>query len=127
MQHWPSQSSVPGERLYVLRLLGTGAADPTVEIGQGVTVTRTATGVYRVTFNEGPGTFVGIRGYTFGAATPADVKGQTLTRGTLVAATATADAYLELSVWSSTFAADNLQTTEYLDVTIAFSVVSGAK
>lgn len=126
MQFYPSASSVPGEKLYAIRLLGTGAADPTTEIGQGVTVTRTATGVYRITFNDGPGTFVGIRGYAFGAATPGDVKGQTLTRNTFVQPTSTADGYLEVSVWSSTFAADNLQATEYLDITIAFSTVSGA-
>jgi hypothetical protein len=126
MQHTPSLSSVPGERLYRIRLLGTGAADPTVEIGQGVTVTRTASGVYKVTFTDGPGTFVGIAGYVFGAATPGDVKGQTLTRSTYTVPTSTADGFLSLSVWSSAFAADDLQTTEYLDVTIAFSVVSGA-
>jgi hypothetical protein len=126
VQHYPSQSSVPSERLKVIRLLGTGAADPTVEIGQGVTVTRTASGVYKVVFNEGPGTFVGIRGYVFGGSTPGDVKGQTLTRSTFTAPTATVDGFVSLSVWSSTFAADDLQATEYLDVTVAFSEVSGA-
>lgn len=126
MQHSPSLSSVPGERLYRIRLLGTGAADPTVELGQGVTVARTATGVYRITFNDGPGTFVGISGYMFGAATPGDVKGQTLTRSTWTAPTSTADGFLSVSVWSSTFAADDLQATEYLDITVVFSVISGA-
>lgn len=121
-----TRSTIPDERLYAIRLLGTGAADPTVEIGQGITAPRQAAGVYRVTFAKNPGTFIGIRGHAFGAATPGDVKGQTLTRDTFTAATATASGYLDIAVWSSTFAADDLQTTEYLDLTIAFSENSEA-
>lgn len=121
-----SRSTIPDERLYVIRLLGTGAADPTVEIGVGVTVTWQATGVYRITFTKSPGTFIGTRGPMFGAATPGDVKGQTCTRDTWVAPTATASGYLDISVWSSGFAADDLQATEYLDLTIAFSENSEA-
>jgi hypothetical protein len=122
-----SRSSIPDERLYVIRLLGTGAADPTVEIGAGVTAPRQATGVYRVTIPKNPGTFIGVRGYVFGAATPGDVKGQTLTRDTWTAPTASASGYLDIAVWSSTFAADDLQATEYLDLTIAFSEDSQAR
>lgn len=125
-QHYPSLSSVPGERLYQLRVLGTGAADPTVEVGQGMTVARTGTGAYRITFTDGPGTFIGIAGYIFGAATPGDVKGQTLTRDTWTTPTSTADGFLDVAVWNSSFAADDLQATEYLDIRISFSVVSGA-
>lgn len=113
-------SSVPDERHIRVRLLGTGAADPTREIGQGVTITRTAVGVFKIVFNEGQGTFVGFS-YAFGAATAADVKGQTCTRGTYTNPTATAAGFLSISVWSSTFAADELNATEYLDLDFVFS------
>ncbi len=114
-----SASSVPEERRYRIRILGTGAADPTKEVGQGVTVTRTAEGVYKLTFAENPGTFVGIEGYVFGAETPGDVKGHTLTRDTF---DTTDNVFsLSISVWDSSFAADDLDATEYLDVTVVFA------
>jgi hypothetical protein len=114
-------SSVPDERHIRVRLLGTGAADPTREIGQGVTITRTASGVYKIVFNEGQGTFVGMGAPAFGAATAADVKGHTCTRGTYTSPTATAAGFLSISVWNSSFAADDLQATEYLDLDFVFS------
>jgi hypothetical protein len=114
-------SSVPDERHYRIRLLGTGAADPTVEVGQKVTVARTAAGVYKITFTDNPGNFIGMGAPMFGAATPADVKGQTCTRGTYTAPTATASGFISVSVWSSTFSADDLQATEYLDLDIVFT------
>jgi len=118
----PSRTSVDDERLYVFRLLGTGAADVTIELGpSGATVTRQGVGVHRITMPAGSGTFVGVRGYMFGAATPGDVKGQTVTRDTYTAPTATARGFLDIAIWSSTFAADELQATEYLDITLAFS------
>lgn len=118
----PSRTSVGNERVHQFRLLGTGAADPTVELGpSGATVTHQATGVYRITMPSGSGTFVGVRGYMFGAATPGDVKGQTCTRDTYTVPTATALGFLDISVWSSTFSADDLQATEYLDIAIVMA------
>lgn len=121
MQFDKMLSSVPDERHIRVRLLGTGAADPTVELGQRVTVTRSAEGVYKITFDEGQGTFVGMNSPMFGAATPADVKGHTCTRDTYTAPTATAAGFIEISVWGSTFAAEDLQATEYLDLDFIFS------
>lgn len=112
-------SSVPDERHIRVRLLGTGTT-PTVELGQRVTVTRTAAGVYKVTFDEGQGTFVGFA-WALGAATPGDVKGHTVTRDTYTAPTATASGFIEVSLWSATFAADDLQATEYMDLDFVFS------
>lgn len=122
MQFNRTQSSIPGESILRVRLLGTGAADPTVVIGQRVTVTLTATGVYKFTFAEGLGTFVGLAGApALSATTPGDVKGQTVTAGAYTAPTATALGFISLSVWSSAFAADNLQATENLDVGFIFT------
>ncbi len=121
MQFDLSKSSVPDERIVRVRLLGTGAADPTVQIGQRVAVTHTATGVYKFTFGVGLGTFVSMQCPMFGAATPGDVKGQTATRSVFTDPTATALGFLSVSVWSSTFAADDLQATETLDLAFIFT------
>jgi hypothetical protein len=116
-----SKTNMAEERLYPCRILGTGAADPTKEAGPGLTVTRSAEGVLKVAFAQNPGTFVGIRGYAFGAATPSAVKGHTMTRDTYTAPASGVGGYIEISVWDSTFAADDLEATEYLDVTFAFA------
>lgn len=115
-----SRSSVHEERKYQVRLLGTGAANPVTEIGQGVVVTRTAVGVFRVAWPQHPGNFIRF-GWAFGGVTSANLKGQTVTRGvpTLVAGQITID----LSLWSSAFAADELLATEYLDLEFVFSAV----
>lgn len=121
MQFDLTRSSVPEERLIRVRLLGAGAGAPTVEVGQGITASRTAAGVVKLTFAENPGTFVGCS-YMLGGTTPADVKGQTVTRDT--PDTTAGVVSIEFSIWSSTFSADDLQATEYLDLTIAFAATS---
>jgi hypothetical protein len=116
----PSRSDLDNEQVHRIRVLGTGAADPTKQVGVECTVVRRATGVYRITFTKTPGTFVMVGGYMFSATTPADVKGQTLTAGDYTKATATAHGFIEISIWSSTFAADDLQATEHLDLSLVF-------
>ncbi len=117
MNFYTAKSSVPEERLYAIRILGVNDANPTEEVGAGVAITRTGEGVYRVTFAENPGTFIGIRGYCFGSATMSDTKGYTLTRDTYD----TTGFTLDLSVWNSSFAAADITANQYLDVTIAFA------
>ena len=121
MQFQTGKTNVHEERVVRLRLLGTGAADPTVEYGQNVTVARQAQGVHRITLADAHGKFICIGGYIFGAATPGDVKGQTLTRDTFTDPTSTARGYIDIAIWSSTFAADDLQVTEYLDLSLVFA------
>ncbi len=111
----------PDPKYHHLRMLGTGAGIPTIEVGHGMTLSRTAQGVIKVTWNDNPGVFLGVAGYMFGDTTPADVKGYSISRDTISAASSTADAYLELSFWDSSFAAVDLSTTSYLDITFAFA------
>lgn len=118
-------SNVSGLRLDFVRLLGTGAAAPTKEFGPGITVTRTSEGLLKFTWTENPGEFVGIAGYAFGDTTPADVKGHTIARDTYSEATSTADAYIEVAMYDSTFAVDDLEATEYLDICFAFKTSAG--
>ena len=113
------KSTIPDERRYRVRLLGTGASAPTKQLGNGVTVTRTAAGVYKLTFAKNPGTFVGFNA-NLGAATPSDVKGHTVTRDTPVDATTTTSAYIEISLWNASDAADDLQATEYMDLELVY-------
>lgn len=67
---YPLVAAGPALVVYPIRLLGTGAADPTKEYGPGVSVTRTGAGLYRVTFKANPLSFVGGFGM-FGHTTPA--------------------------------------------------------
>lgn len=55
------RSATPERVSYDVRLLGTGATDPTREIGAdaGIVVTRTGVGVYRCTFDHAPGKYIG--------------------------------------------------------------------
>ena len=77
-------SNIPAERTYKVGLTGTGAAHPTKRFGPNITDTRTAAGVFKFVFTSHPGVLVGFR-YGLGADTPADVKGDTVTRGTYTA------------------------------------------
>lgn len=116
MDFYPLKNSEPEVRDYPIRILGVNNADPTKEVGKGVTITRTGEGVYRITWAQKPFTFVGIVGYCFGAATMSDVKGYTLTRDTYD----TSGFTLDVSVWNSSFAAADIIADQYLDLTVRF-------
>lgn len=85
---FPALASEANTKLHMVRLLGTGASAPTKQLGQGITVSRTSVGLYKLTWpsNMNPGTFIGAVG-TFGAATPGDVIDLKLIRDTYDAAT----------------------------------------
>lgn len=121
----PVLARQPGTRVHHVRLLGTGASAPTKEVGHSITVTRTGAGVYKLTWGlaQHPGTFLGMS-YTLGASTPGDVKGHTVTRSTVTAATSSTGLNISVSLWDSTFAADDLQATEYMDLVFHFKTLS---
>lgn len=110
------RSTVHNERVYRLRLLGTGAANPTVEVGQRVTVAWVSTGLYRLTWGEGPGTFIGWH-YGLGAATTGDLKGYTAVRDTYD----TTNHQLDVAVYNSSFTLADLAANQYIDVAIVFA------
>lgn len=121
MQFYPfPKTSIPDERTYRIRILGVNNADPTEQLGQGVAVTRTGEGAYRVTFAESPGTFVGWS-CSFGAATPGDLKGYTAVRDTLTAQSGATLGYLDFVVYNSSFSAADLVGDQYADIAIVFS------
>lgn len=121
MQFYPSsKSSIPDERKYRIRILGVNGADPTEQLGQGVAVTRTGEGALRITWAENPGTFIGWS-CSFGAATPADLKGYTAVRDTFTAQSGATLAFLDFVVYDSTFTAADLIANQYADIVVEFS------
>lgn len=124
MNYSKSLSNIAEERLVRVGITGTGAADPTRRAGPGVTVSRTSEGVLKFSFNENPGTFVGVAGFAFRADTPSDVAGYTIAGDTYVAPSGSTDGYIELTVVNASDAADDLEALEYLDVTFVFAAQS---
>lgn len=120
MFFYPPKDSIPDLRTYRIRILGVNGADPTEQLGQGVAVTRTGEGAYKITFAQNPGTFVGWS-CSFGAATPGDLKGYTAVRDTFTAQSGATLGYLEFVVYDSTFTAADLITNQYADITVEFS------
>lgn len=121
MNYSKSLSNIPEERLIRVGITGAGAATPTRRAGPGVTVTYTATGVYRYSFSDNPGTFVGIAGPCLRADTPSAVKGYSISGDTYVAPSGSTDGYIEVSVWDSSNAAVDLAAAQYLDLTFVFA------
>ena len=115
-----SKTNVPSERIYRVRLLGVNGANPTKEFGPGVTVTRQSEGVYRFSFDENPGEFIGLGCVAFGDTTPDDVKNKELTRDTYIAPSGTTDGYIECHVFESG-TLDDIEATEYLDISFVFA------
>ena len=117
---YETKSNVAEERVYRVRLLGVNDADPTKEFGPGVTVTRTSEGIYKFSFNDNPGTFIGVGGYMFGDTTPANVVNKTIKRDTYTAPSGDTDGYIEVHVFESG-TLDDIEDTEYLDISFVFS------
>lgn len=112
---YPMRAKTPEVIEADLYLTGADGANPTKNHGAGMTVTRSAEGVYLVTFKENNGNFLGLA-YGFGATTAADVKGYTMTYG-LYSTTALT---ITLNVWDSTFAAQDIIAAQYLSVAFKF-------
>lgn len=114
------KSNVPDERVYRCRLLGANGADPSKEVGYGVTVTRTSEGIYKFAFADNPGQFVCVGGYMFGDTTPGDVKNKIATRDTWTEPSGSTPGSVEIHVFESG-TLDDIEATEYLDISFVFS------
>ncbi len=75
---FPLRGNLAELRVEVVSVEGTGAAAPTKLYGPGVTVSRTSEGLYKFTWADNPGTFVGML-WSLGASTPSAVAGHTVT------------------------------------------------
>lgn len=81
MDGFPIRANKAELRAELVTMEGTGAAAPTKLYGPGITITRTGEGVYKFTWANNPGHFLGMT-WGLGAATPADVSGHTVTHDT---------------------------------------------
>lgn len=113
---YEAQANVPSPRYHHVRMVGTGAAAPTKQVGQGITITRTAVGVYRLTWAENPGIFVGLND-GLQAVTPGDIKNHSLVWDTYDAATRS----IEVTLWDAAAAAHDLAANEFIHAMIVFA------
>jgi hypothetical protein len=112
---FPDRASEAEVTTYLVRLLGTGAAAPTKEMGQGITVTRLGVGNYRLTFADSPGTWVNMSP-GLEAATPLNMAGCSVVATTWDAT----NKRLDITLYSSTFAVRELAATEKIHLTLNF-------
>ena len=96
-----------------------GASAITKEIGPGVTLTRTGTGVYRIAWSENPGVYLG-QSYSLQAATPTALAGHSV----LFAAYDATNWRLDFTVFNATPAAHDLAADEYIHVEVKFARTS---
>ena len=113
------RASLPEINDAIIRLQGAGAAAPTLDEGKGVTITRAGVGDYTITWAENPGRFV-TWSWALGATTPADVDDLRLVRGVF---NDTANS-LQIVLVDNTPTAHELQTAEFVDITVRFSRTS---
>lgn len=121
MDAFPVRSSEPeratGRQVVVVE--GAGAADPTLLVGAGLTVTRlSAVGKLRVTWNDSPGkTLVGFK-WGLQATTPSNVAGYTAVVGDYDASGPSIDVWVYNA--ASPVALDDLESGWKLHLEFAF-------
>jgi hypothetical protein len=127
MKHYDTKTNVPNERLVRVGITGNATGTPTERVGGGVTVTRTAAGVFKYAFADNLGTYVGLAGApALSAVTMSGVKGYSCSGGAYVAPSGTTPGYVEISVWDASNAAVDLTSVQYLDVTFVFAWFASA-
>jgi hypothetical protein len=127
MNFTPTRTNVPNERLVRVGITGNSTGTPVERVGGGVTVTRTAAGVFKYTFADNLGTFCGLAGApALSAVTMSGVKGYSCSGGAYVAPTGSTAGYIEISVWDASNAAVDLTNVQYLDVTFVFAWFASA-
>jgi len=109
-------ASEPTTRAVIVRAQGNTTSTPVKVLGNGITITRTGVGVWRLTFGYFNGRPVGVVGWNFEDATMSVPKGFTLTSQAWASATNSID----LSIWNSSFAAADLAVTTFLNLVILF-------
>lgn len=103
-----------------VRLLGAGAGVMTEVLGINVTMSYIGVGQHRITFNDNPGIWLGPKGApAFQATTPGDVDAMDAVFGDFTAATATADAYVDLYLYDGG-AAHDMSAAEWISFDLDF-------
>ncbi len=104
-----------------LAFVGNGAASPTSKpYGRNMVVTWVSVGLYQVTFQDPPGNFVGMHGYSFQDTTPANAAGWSAVVTSITAASGATKANVRISVFNSLFTLANLAATTTLACDLKF-------
>lgn len=115
LDSYPVRASLLELNIDTVRFVG-GTEAATKVYGPGVSVEWTSTGVYTLTWDENPGTYIGFT-HGFQATTAADLAGYTVVAGVY-----DADAFtLAVTVSDSLFAATDLAALEWLTLDVKFS------
>lgn len=114
----PVKSSQGEEITHTVTAVG-GAAAVTKEHGPGVTVARTGTGAYTITWGESQGTWRG-QTYSLSATTVADLAGHSVIFAPYNATTRV----LAFTVFNATPVAHDLAALEHVTVKVMFSATS---
>jgi hypothetical protein len=113
MDFYEPDTSEPGARYVEVRLLGTGAAVPTLERGQAIQIARTGVGTYTLTTNENLGKYMGnVLG--FDATTASGLAGFS------AVLTQTSQLVYTVSVFNGSNAAADLAAAQWLNLTLKF-------
>jgi hypothetical protein len=118
-----SRSATPEAVTYDCRILGTGAADPTLQIGAdaGLVVTRTGAGVYRFQLDHNPGKFLSVDP-VLAATTPSALKQYAVVPGDYD----TTNFRIDLSVFNAAGTATDLAAAQFMQLVFRFSRTSVA-
>lgn len=108
---YPAKSQTPELVLTVVQIEGAGTSAPTKHYGEGVTVTRSAEGVYLFTFSDHQGVFLGATAQLM-AETATAMAGHTTTPD-YDSYSATTKA-LSVLVADASDAADDLEANEFM-------------
>ena len=114
---YPNRGTIQEARTYHIRLLGVNGANPTKQEGEGVTVTRTSEGLYKITWAENPFQFIGCS-HSFGSVTMDDMVDYTFVRGVYSSTAFT----LAFSTYKQNGTVEDLVANQFLDIQVHFSV-----
>lgn len=121
MQWFDPKVSEAEERSVVVRFTGAGAADPTKNKGQGVTITWISTGLYELAFADaGIGIFESVDSPAWQATTAADLKNFSANFGDYNATTRK----LRVSVYNGSGSLADLTSTQKLAFRVNFKHTS---
>lgn len=121
-QAYPVRGTQPELTAHIVRMVGTGASAPTKTYGDGITITRTSEGLYKLTWGSNPGTFL-MWSASLGADTPSAVAGFTLSRDTYTRDATTGVCSMEFLLSEADNSVVDLQALQYIDLILWFRAV----
>lgn len=117
---YPVRAGNPEIVEYWIRLQGAGASAPTLaepSASAGITVARSSAGIYTLTWADDPGNYVGFT-YGFEDTTPANLDDHSCIVDNYTSKV------LTITVYDGAPAVDDLESTEYLSLCVAFKRTS---